>query len=168
MEPAKDSRGRARLGLNMKIVPGNFDDPQVRDLLRIHLQGMHANSPPGSVHALDLSGLTTPGISFWTVWDGDTLLGCGALKHLSADAGEIKSMRTHEAHLRKGVGRAMLVHLLDLAKARGYRTLYLETGSGPAFEPALALYRAFGFRNGAAFGNYVATEFNQFLYLELR
>lgn len=152
----------------MKIVPGNFEDPQVRDLLLTHLRGMHANSPPGSVYALDLSGLTAPSISFWTAWDGDTLLGCGALKHLADDAGEIKSMRTRTAHLRKGVGRAILVHLLGLAKARGYRRVCLETGSGPAFEPALALYRAFEFRDGEAFGDYVASDFNQFLYLELR
>lgn len=152
----------------MTILPGDLADPRVLDLLREHLAGMHASSPPGSVYALDLSGLQAPEIAFFTVWDADgELLGCGALKQLDAAAGEIKSMRTRAAHLRKGAAARMLDHLLALARARGYSRVSLETGSGPAFEPALALYRKFGFVNGGAFGDYVASEFNQFLHLDL-
>jgi putative acetyltransferase len=151
----------------VRIIPGDFESAQVRDLLKLHLSGMRENSPPGSVYALDLTGLSTPDVTFWTAWDGDILLGCGAIKALSDSAGEIKSMRTYPQHLRKGVGRALLKHMLDLARERGYHRVSLETGSGEAFEPALTLYRAFGFRNGNAFADYTASEFNQFLHLEL-
>jgi putative acetyltransferase len=152
----------------MRIHPGDFTDPQVIELLRIHLAGMHSSSPKDSVFALDLSGLQRPDLSFWTVWEGDTLLGCGALKELSGDSGELKAMRTHPENLRQGVARRLLGHLLDLARARGYRRVSLETGSGEAFEPALALYRNMGFANGEAFGDYAATGFNQFLHLDLK
>lgn len=151
----------------MQIHDGDLDDPRVVALLREHLAGMHANSPPGSVYALDLSGLRDPAIAFFTVWDGDELLGCGALEHLDAATGELKSMRTAARHLRRGAGAAMLEHLLALARRRGYRRVVLETGSGPAFEPALALYRKYGFVPGPPFGDYVATAFNQFLELPL-
>jgi putative acetyltransferase len=149
------------------IVPGDFTDPRVVGLLREHLDGMHANSPPGSVYALDLSALQTTDITFVTAWQGEELLGCGALKELGAARGELKSMRTTAAHLRKGVGAKILEHLLALARARGYRRVSLETGSGPAFDPALALYRRYGFANGEPFGGYVASTFNQFLHLDL-
>ena len=151
----------------MKIAPGDFEHPQVLELLRLHLAGMHANSPPGHVFALDLSGLRRPDISFYTAWDGETLLGCGALRALSPTEGEIKSMRTLPQYLRRGVAAALLGHLLALARARGYRRVSLETGSGEAFEPALALYRRHGFANGEAFGEYTASAFNQFLHLDL-
>ncbi|HUS27673.1 MAG TPA: GNAT family N-acetyltransferase [Kofleriaceae bacterium] len=152
----------------MQIKPGDLTDERVVDLLREHLAGMHASSPPGSVYALDLSGLQHPSIAFFTVWDGDDLLGCGALKHVDAQTGEIKSMRTTARHLRRGAGAFMLKHLLSLARSRGYTRVCLETGSGPAFEAALAMYRKHGFVDGPAFGDYVATEFNQFLHLDLR
>ncbi len=152
----------------MDVRPGDFDDPRVLELLREHLAGMHANSPPGSVYALDLSGLKQRTVSFFTVWDGDALLGCGALKHVDDTTGELKAMRTTARHLRRGAGAFMLEHLLALARARGYGHVCLETGSGAAFEPALALYRKYGFVPGPAFGDYVATEFNQFLHLPLR
>jgi putative acetyltransferase len=151
----------------MQIRLGDFNDPRVLELLREHLAGMHASSPPGSVYALDLSGLQHPAVSFFTIWEGDDLLGCGALKELSRTAGELKSMRTTARHLRRGAGAFMLEHLLGLARARGYTRVSLETGSGAAFEPALALYRKYGFANGPAFGDYAASEFNQFLHLEL-
>jgi putative acetyltransferase len=152
----------------MEIRAGDFSDPRVRELLREHLAGMHASSPPGSVYALDLSGLQKPSIAFVTVWDHDDLLGCGALKHVDAETGELKSMRTSARHLRRGAGTFVLDHLLSLARSRGYARVCLETGSGPAFEPALALYRKHGFVAGPAFGDYVASEFNQFLQLALR
>jgi putative acetyltransferase len=151
----------------MDVRAGDFDDPRVVDLLREHLAGMHASSPPGSVYALDLSGLRHPAVSFFTVWDGDELLGCGALKRLDAATAELKSMRTTARHLRRGAGARMLEHLLAVARERGHARVCLETGSGPAFEPALALYRRYGFVPCAAFGDYVATPFNQFLQLPI-
>jgi len=149
------------------IIPGDFTDARVKALLTRHLEGMHANSPPGHVFALDWSALQRPEISFYTVWDGEELLGCGALKELSPQAGEIKSMRTADAHLRKGVASAILEHIVAEARGRGYSRLSLETGSGPAFTPAISLYRKYGFVDGDAFGEYQKSSFNQFLHLEL-
>jgi putative acetyltransferase len=151
----------------MIIVPGDFENPQLLELLRLHLAGMQANSPPGCVNAFDLSGLKAPDISVYTAWRNDKLLGMAALKELDAATGEIKSMRTDPAHLRKGVAAALLVYILGVAKERGYRRLSLETGSGEAFEPALGLYRKNGFINGEVFGGYDPTPFNQFLHLDL-
>jgi putative acetyltransferase len=151
----------------VKINPGDFQDPRVQALLKHHLEGMHASSPPGHVFALDWSGLQKPEITFWTVWDGDSLMGCGALKDLGDGTGEIKSMRTSPEHLRKGVGAAMLRHIIEAAQSQGYTRLSLETGSGDAFEPALALYRKHGFKNGDAFADYVHSAFCQFLHLDL-
>ncbi len=151
----------------MNILEGGLENEQVVALLRAHLAGMHASGPPGSVYALDLEGLKVPEISFYTAWQGATLLGVGALKELEGDAGEIKSMRTDPAHVRRGVAAALLEHMLEVAEARGYRRLSLETGSGPPFDPALSFYRKYGFVNGEAFGGYVASDFNQFLHLDL-
>lgn len=149
------------------IRPGDFQDDQVKALLTRHLRGMHANSPPDHVFALDWSGLQAPGISFYTLWEGESLLGMGALKELNASWGEIKSMRTADAHLRRGVGATILRHLIDEGRRRHYVRLSLETGRGPAFEPALAMYRAHGFKDGDAFAAYEANEFSQFLHLDL-
>jgi putative acetyltransferase len=151
----------------MIILPGDFENPQLLALLRLHLAGMYANSPPESVNAFDLSDLKARDVSVYTAWRDDKLLGMAALKQLDAATGEIKSMRTDPAHLRQGVGKALLDHILSVGKARGYGRLSLETGSGKAFEPALALYRKNGFVNGEAFGGYDATSFNQFLHLDL-
>jgi putative acetyltransferase len=149
------------------IVPADFDDARVKALLVRHLEGMHANSPPGHVFALDWSGLQRPDVALYAAWDGEDLLGFGALKELGPHAGEIKSMRTADAHLRRGVAAMILDHLIAEARRRRYTRLSLETGSGPAFEPALALYRTYGFTNGGAFGDYVQSPFNQFLHLDL-
>lgn len=149
----------------MIIREGLLDDPRVQALLRIHLAGMHENSPPDMVQALDLAGLKTPDITFFTAWNGEELLGMGALREIEPGWGEIKSMRTAEAHLRKGVGAKLLDHILATAQKRGYRRMSLETGSGEAFEAALALYKRNGFINGEAFGDYETTAFNQFLHL---
>ena len=149
------------------IKPGDFDDDRVKALLTRHLKGMHANSPPGHVFALDWSGLQEPGISFYALWDGEDLLGFGALKELEPRAGEIKSMRTADAHLRKGVAAMILDHIIAEARRRGYARLSLETGSGPAFEPAVNLYRKYGFIEGGAFDGYEKSPFNQFLHLDL-
>jgi putative acetyltransferase len=149
------------------IKPGDFGDDRVKALLTRHLEGMHANSPPGHVFALDWSGLQKPEISFYALWDGEDLLGFGALKELERRAGEIKSMRTADAHLRRGVAATILDHIIAEARQRGYTSLSLETGSGPAFEPALKLYRKYGFIEGGAFGGYEKSPFNQFLHLDL-
>lgn len=139
----------------------------VRDLLRLHLAGMHASSPPGTVYALDLSGLTAPEVTVWTLWVDGAPAGIAALKALGGEWAEIKSMRTHPDHLRRGVGAALLDHILGEARRRGLRRVSLETGTGPAFDPALALYRSRGFVPGEAFGDYAASDFNIFLHLRL-
>ena len=138
-----------------------------RALLTLHLSGMHENTPAGHVFALDLSGLQAANVTVWSAWDGNAIAGIGALKELGEGTAEVKSMRTHPAHLRKGVGAALLEHIIEAARSRGLRQLSLETGRGPAFEPALALYRKRGFKDGEAFGDYLRSEFNQFLHMEL-
>ena len=149
------------------IKPGDFGDDRVKALLTRHLEGMHANSPPGHVFALDWSELQKPEISFYALWEDEELLGFGALKELGPRAGEIKSMRTADAHLRRGVAATILDHIIAEARRRGYARLSLETGSGPAFEPALKLYRKYGFTGGGAFSDYEKSPFNQFLHLDL-
>ena len=136
------------------IKPGDFSNERVRALLARHLEGMHANSPPGHVFALDWSGLQKPEISFYALWEHDVLLGIGALKELDPRGGEIKSMRTADAHLRRGVAATILEHIIAEARQRGYARLSLETGSGQAFEPAVRLYRKYGFTAGGAFDGY--------------
>ncbi|RVT47738.1 N-acetyltransferase [Rubrivivax albus] len=128
---------------------------------------MQENSPPGHVYALAIEGLRAPDVTFWTAWQDERLCGCGALKELSATSGEVKSMRTRPEFLRQGVGQAVLASVVAEAKWRGYRHLYLETGTGPAFEPAHALYERNGFAWCGAFGDYAATEFNVFMVKEL-
>ncbi|GAB0114889.1 GNAT family N-acetyltransferase [Acidisoma sp. C75] len=149
------------------IRDGDLTDPQTRDLLTLHLAGMHAESPPGSVFALDLSGLQVPEVSVWTAWRGERIAGIAALKQLPDGTGEVKSMRTHPDFLRLGVGAALLATIIAAARARGMPRLSLETGSGPAFEPALALYRRHGFKDGPVFSTYEQSSFNQFLHLDL-
>jgi putative acetyltransferase len=151
----------------MEIRIDDLSSAATRELLRLHLVGMHANSPPGHVFALDLSGLQAPDVMVWTAWKGETACGMGALKSLDAGSGEIKSMRTHPDYLRQGIGAAILEHIIREARARGLHRLSLETGRGPAFEPALALYRKRGFVDGEAFADYVRSPFNQFLHLSL-
>ena len=129
----------------MHIRQDDLTGSEIHALLEEHLQHMRAVSPPESVHALDLAKLRQPAITFWTVWSGDSLMGCGALKQLNATHGEIKSMRTAQAHRRSGVARAMLTHIIEEAQRRGYARLSLETGSQDAFEPARQLYARFGF-----------------------
>ena len=138
-----------------------------RRLLALHLQGMRETSPPGHVFALDLAGLAGPEVSVWSAWDGETVVAIGALKQLGGGAAEVKSMRTHLDHLRRGAAAQLLDHIIAEARRRGLSRLSLETGRGPAFDPALALYRKRGFRNGEAFAGYESSAFNQFLHLEL-
>lgn len=151
----------------MQIRQDDLSSAQTQDLLRLHLAGMHETSPPGHVFALDLSGLKAPGVTVWSAWDGESIAGIGALKVLDDQSGEVKSMRTHPAFLRRGVGAAILDQIIAAAKAQGLSRLSLETGSGEAFEPALALYRRRGFAGGGAFSDYEPSPFNQFLHLDL-
>jgi putative acetyltransferase len=153
--------------VSLTIGEDDLSSTGTRALLALHLAGMHGHSPPGHVFALDLSGLKAPGVTVWTARDGDAVAGIAALKALGRGAGEIKSMRTHPEHLRKGAAAALLDHIIHEARRRGLTRLSLETGSGAAFEPALALYRSRGFVSGEAFGDYVASDFNQFLHLRL-
>ncbi|MEZ5064046.1 MAG: GNAT family N-acetyltransferase [bacterium] len=139
----------------MDIRLDDLRGPEIRALLEEHLKNMRSISPPESVHALDLEALRRPEISFYTVWSGGELLGCGALKELDSRHGEIKSMRTANAHRRRGVARVVLTHLLREAERRGYERVSLETGSQAAFEPARCLYTRFGFERCGPFEGYV-------------
>ena len=128
--------------------------PEVAALLRAHLDQMADQSPPESRHALDLDGLRTADVTFWCAWDGPAPLGCGALKELDPRHGEIKSMHTSAVQRGRGVAAKILTHIIDAARARGYRRLSLETGSMAAFAPARALYERFGFAYCAPFADY--------------
>jgi len=139
----------------MEIRTGGLDHPDVAALLQEHLQGMAELSPPESIHALDLDGLRSAQITFWSAWQGDELLGCGALKQLDKAHGEIKSMRTASRHRRKGVAAAMLEHILAQAQRRAYTQVSLETGSMQGFEPARALYARYGFQSCGPFADYM-------------
>ena len=147
----------------MRIIEGDLSNPQVIALLEAHLDGMHEHSPPESVHALDLDGLRAADVTFWSAWDGAELLGCGALKELDPHHGEIKSMRTADRHLGKGVGSALLQHIIAEAERRSYSRLSLETGSGPGFEASHALYLKFGFDFCGPFGSYSNDPFSRFM-----
>jgi putative acetyltransferase len=151
----------------MQMREGVFDDPQVIALLSLHADGMLASSPVDKCHFLDLSGLQTKDVTFFTLWDGEALVAMGALRRHDVELGEIKSMRTIPARLGEGHARTMLAHIVATAKRNGLRRLSLETGSGAAFEPALALYRNHGFVACPPFGDYVATDYNQFMSLDL-
>jgi putative acetyltransferase len=147
----------------MDIRLDDLTGARIRALLAEHLESMHALSPPESVHALDVAALRGSDVTFWTAWSDGELLGCGALKALGPSHGEIKSMRTATAHRRKGVGRAMLEHIVAEARRRGYSRLSLETGSMAAFEPARRLYESFGFEYCAPFADYAEDPNSVFL-----
>ena len=151
----------------MQIRSGGLSDPRVIALLEHHLTTARAQTAPGSAHALDLSGLAAPEISFWTIWDGETLLGTGAMKRLSDDHGEVKSMHTAEVARRRGVGSAMLAHIVEEARRQGLRRLSLETGSWDYFRPAIALYAAHGFVECGPFGDYRLDPNSVFMTLDL-
>lgn len=149
------------------IIPGDLGDPRVAALLRTHLTAARAETAPGSAHALDLDGLRAPDITLWTIWAGETLAGVGALKRLSADHGEVKSMHTAEALRHQGYGGAMLRHIIGWAKAAGMSRLSLETGAWDFFRPAHALYRSHGFVECPAFGDYSPDPNSLFFTIQL-
>ena len=145
------------------IRPDDLSGGAVRALIARHLAGMHESSPPDSVHALDIGGLSDPAVTFWSAWIGDDIAGCGALKRLDASRGEIKSMRVADAFLGRGVGRRMLDHIMTEARRMGFSSLWLETGSAPAFTPALRLYETAGFTRCGPFGDDKPDPFSIFM-----
>ena len=151
----------------MHIQPEELTATDIHDLLREHLTHMRDESPPGTSYALDLDGLRAPSITFFTARENGDLLGCGALKELDPQTGEVKSMRTATAHLRKGVAAALLTYILDEAKHRGYERVHLETGTTEPFHPAIRLYKRFGFAQCGPFADYRDSEFNLFMTVEL-
>ena len=151
----------------MHIELDDLSRPEIAELLKEHLANMFVVTPPESVHALPIEDLRSPDITFWSVWENGELLGCGALKELDPQHGEIKSMRTASAHLRKGVAREVVHHIMAEAKRRGYRRLSLETASMAAFRPARKLYATCGFTFCGPFGNYVNDPNSVFMTMEL-
>lgn len=151
----------------VRILEDDLSGEAIRELVAFHLSGMHANSPACKVHALPVEKLRQPGVTFYSAWVGDALAGMGAIRELDPMHGELKSMRVASDWLGKKIGEAMLLHLLSVARQRGYARVSLETGQGPAFEPALGLYRKHGFVNCEAFADYVLDEFSQCLTLQL-
>jgi putative acetyltransferase len=151
----------------MRIVRDDLTHPDVVALIELHLRSAFENSPPGSVFALDLSGLRDPAVTLWSAWDGEDLLGMGALKQLDAGHGELKSMRTAPARLRRGVAGAMLDHLIAEGRQRGYSRLSLETGNNPPFAPARAMYERAGFMLCGPFADYSDEAFSRYYTLTL-
>ena len=147
----------------MRIVEDDLTGAAVTGLLRHHLEQMHLNSPPGSVFAFDIDRLRAADVTFFSAWHGDELAGCGAIKHLDDGHGELKSMRAAPAYRGKGVGKAVLLHLLAVARARGYARVSLETGSTAPFQPARGLYAAQGFAECGPFGDYAEDPFSLFM-----
>ena len=152
----------------LRIERDDLSRPPVLALLEEHLRNMHELSPPDKVFAFDANKLKAPDVTFWTAWKGEQLVGCAALKELSSTEGEIKSMRTPKALRRTGAGRALLHHIIDVARSREYRVLYLETGSHAAFQPAQTLYRSAGFELCGPFGQYRDNGNSVFMSLALR
>ena len=151
----------------MDIKVDDLTGSEIAELLREHLQNMAQHSPPESIHALDLEALRTPEITFWSVWSKTELLGCGALKELNPQHGEIKSMRTIALHRGKGVAATLLKHILAAAKNRKYQRVSLETGSMDAFVPARNLYERFGFKKCGPFAYYVEDPYSVYMTKEL-
>ncbi|KRF13493.1 GNAT family N-acetyltransferase [Paenibacillus sp. Soil787] len=151
----------------MDIKIDDLTGPEVVALIREHLQHMASLSPPESTHALNLDKLKQPGITFWSGWEQNELAGCGAIKELDSQHGEIKSMRTSSSHLRKGVARQILEHIIEEAKRRGYQRVSLETGSMEAFDPARRMYESFGFQYCKPFADYVEDPNSVFMTKEL-
>lgn len=149
--------------MRINVRQDDVSSAEVQSLIAEHLSGMHSSSPPGHVHALAIESLRATSVTFWTAWVDGILGGCGALKELDSHTGEVKSMRTRSAFLRRGVGQAVLDEIVRTARRRGYSRLLLETGTGKAFEPAHALYRRNGFDWSGPFGEYSATDFNVFM-----
>lgn len=146
--------------MKLRITEDELSGEAIAALLRLHLDEMHRWSPPCSVHAMPIERLRAADVTFWSVWDGDVLAGCGALKEIDPAHGEIKSMRASPDYRGKGVGKAILLHLMKEARRRGYVRLSLETGRPEEFLPARSLYAAHGFTECPPFGDYVSDDFS--------
>jgi putative acetyltransferase len=140
---------------------------EIVSLLEEHLDDMRATSPPESIHALDLARLKDPSVQFYTIWKGKLLAGCGAIKNLDGNHGEIKSMRTANSFQKQGVGAELLIHMIKEAKLFGYHKLSLETGTMAFFKPAHRLYAKHGFTDCAPFGDYREDQYSKFMTLNL-
>ena len=151
----------------MEIKIDDLTGPEIYDLLDEHLHSMHSLSPPKSVHALDIEALRKSDITLWTAWEAGELLGCGALKQLNSTHAEIKSMRTATQHVRKGVAKFIVAHIIAVGQSRSYARLSLETGSEEAFEPARRLYSSFGFVECEPFADYLPDPLSTFMTLGL-
>lgn len=151
----------------MEIRIDDLTGSKVIALIEEHLQGMSEDSPPESVHALNLDGLRKPEVTFWSAWEHDELLGIGALKELDVTHAEVKSMRTAASHMRKGVARQILEHIIEVAIERGYTRLSLETGSMESFVPARKLYENLGFQYCHPFSDYTEDPYSMFMTKEL-
>lgn len=149
--------------LPLRFCLDDLSGEPTRALIARHLRGMRASSPPESVHALDIDELRSPDVTFWSAWLGEEIAGCGALKRLDRTRGELKSMRVADAFLGRGVGRALLQHLIEQARTMGIETLWLETGASSAFIPALKLYEAAGFVRCEPFDGYTEDPFSVFM-----
>lgn len=145
----------------------DLTSPEIIEFLHEHLRSLAEVTPPESRHALNLEELRNPTVTFWSIWEESELVGCGALKELDLEHGEIKSMRTSKAQLRKGVASRILEHIIAEAKLRGYRRLSLETGAVSYFTPAHRLYRKFGFTECQPFNGYVEGPNSVFMTREL-
>lgn len=152
---------------SLRVVVDDLSGPEVAALLADHLASMRQLTPAESVHALDLTGLRTPDVTFWSAWAGDDLAGCGALKELDPRRGEVKSMRTAPAYLRRGVAAAVLAEIVATARDRQYDELLLETGPDSAFGAAHALYARWGFEPCGPFADYTDDPFSRFFRLGL-
>ncbi len=151
----------------MKIQRGGLDNLQVQELLETHLSQARSETAPGSDHALDLQGLKSPEVEFWSMWANDEPVAIGAIRKISADHYEVKSMHTISSKRRSGIGSEMLLHLIRVARTRGVKRLSLETGSWEYFRPARALYSKFGFIESQPFADYVLDPNSVFMTLDL-
>lgn len=150
----------AAMGNLYTIIEDDLGGAKIASLLRLHLDEMHQWSPPESVHAMPIERLRQPDVTFYSAWDGERLAACGAIKHLSDDHGELKSMRAHPDYRGKGAGRAILDHLMAEARRRGYARVSLETGRPEPFLPARRLYESEGFAECPPFADYTEDPFS--------
>ena len=138
----------------LKSIEGNFDDPRVNDLLTKHFIELRAASPEGSAHVLDIPGLKVPSIKFWSLWENNDLMGCGALKFLDKEHGEFKSIRVHDDFRNKGKGTKVIKHLINEARKLEIKRISIETGAGKFFEPARKLFQKCNFERCEPFAHY--------------
>lgn len=153
--------------MNFEIRPDDLSHPATQNLVASHVDEMRAGSVPEAVHAYDIEKLRDSAVTLWSAWQGDRLAGVGGLKHLDEDRGELKSFRTHADFLGRGVGRRILQHAIGEARTRGYRTLWLETGTEPGFAAARHLYASEGFEPCGVFGDYPDTPLSAFMTMRL-